>query len=641
MEIKKTLCNRDCPDVCSILASVENGRVIQLRGDKKHPITQGFLCPRTSLFLERQYSPERLTQPLKKVKGRFVEVSWDEALGWTADKLLAIRKESGPAAIFHYRSGGSLGLLKHLSDYFFEQFGPVTLKRGDICSGAGEAAQQADFGESDSHDVFDLLNSHHILLWGKNVVTSSPHLIPIIKGAKKRGAEVVLIDPVHQKTSLLANEVIQLRPAADFALAMAVTQVLFERGWIDPQAKHYCDHLEEFKTLAFGESIEKWCSQADVSPAVAEDLARRLGPGKPASILVGWGMGRRLNGGAMVRALDGLAAISGNLGIPGGGVSFYYRRRGAFNQSFIKGQSAAPRTVCEPSFGRELLSMKDPEIRAVWITAGNPVAMLPESGTTVKALESREFVVVVDSFLTDTARCAQVVLPTTTLLEDDDLLGSYGHHWIGASSPVIPPPAGVKSDLEIVQELAKRVGLTDAMAGSAREWKERMLHPKLASLGITLERLEAGAIRNPLAAQILFENREFKTSTGRVNLITQGPTDLESPQDYPMLLMSLSTPWSQSSQWAVVPDEITVATVHPASARGIPEGDVCRLESKVSSLRVRLKYDSLQRQDVLLIPKGGHFFAGQAANVLLAARTTDIGEGGALYDERVRLIPLH
>ncbi len=639
MEIKKTLCNRDCPDVCGILATVENGRVIHLRGDKEHPITRGFLCPRTSLFLDRQYSSERLTQPLKKVKGRFMEVSWNEALDWAAENLLAIRQESGPAAIFHYRSGGSLGLLKHLSDYFFEQFGPVTIKRGDICSGAGEAAQEADFGESDSHDVFDLLNSRHILLWGKNLFTSSPHLIPIIKDAQKKGAEVVLIDPIHQKTSLLANEIVQLRPATDFALAMAVAQVLFERKWIDPQAEHYCDHFEEFRTLACSESIEKWCGQADVSPTVAVDLARRLGPNKPASILVGWGMGRRLNGGAIVRALDGLAAISGNLGIAGGGVSFYYRRRGAFDQSFIKGKSTAPRTVCEPLLGIELLSMKNPEIRAVWITAGNPVAMLPESNTTVKALESREFVVVVDSFLTDTARCAHLVLPTTTLLEDDDLLGSYGHHWIGASTPVVPPPASVKSDLEIIQELAKRVGLTDAMAGSPREWKERMMHPKLDSYGITLEMLEAGAIRNPLAVKILFEDRIFKTPTGRVNLMTQRPANLGAPEEYPLVLMSTSTPWSQSSQWAVIPGEMAVATVHPASAGGIPEGDVCRVESRVSSLRVRLLYDSLQRQDVLMIPKGGHFFAGQAVNVLLKAQTTDIGEGGALYDERVRLVP--
>ena len=122
--------------------------------------------------------------------GNFHPISWNEALDLAAERLTAIRRESGPAAIFHYRSGGSLGLLKHLSDYFFEQFGPVTTKRGDICSGAGDAAQEADFGDSDSHDLFDLLNSRNILLWGKNVFTSSPHLVPILREARAKAPDL-------------------------------------------------------------------------------------------------------------------------------------------------------------------------------------------------------------------------------------------------------------------------------------------------------------------------------------------------------------------------------------------------------------------------------------------------------------------
>jgi anaerobic selenocysteine-containing dehydrogenase len=640
MKEHRTLCNRDCPDACSLVATVEEGRVIRLRGDKTHPITRGFLCYRTSRFLDRQYSPDRLTTPLKKVDGKFQAISWNEALDWAAEKLEHIRRVSGPAAIFHYRSGGSLGLLKHLTDYFFEQFGPVTIKRGDICSGAGDAAQLADFGESDSHDVFDLMNSRNILLWGKNLFTSSPHLVPILQDARKKGASVVLIDPVNHKTSTLADRVIQPRPAGDFELAMAVAQVLFDQAWVDPNISMYCDHLQEFKSMVYRRPLVEWCRLADVSSEVAIDLARRLGPGKPASILVGWGMGRRLNGGAIVRSLDALSALSGNLGIPGGGVSFYFKRRGAFEQGFIKGTAIAPRTICEPLFGPELLAARDPLIRAVWITAGNPVAMLPGSATVAQALESREFVVVVDSFLTDTARCAHLVLPAATMLEDDDLLGSYGHHWIGVSTPVIPPPAGVKTDLEIIQELAQRLSLTSVMAGSARQWKQRMIDPKLGPHGITLERLESGAIRNPLAPQVLFADRKFKTVNGRVNLITEPPSQAVASAEYPLVLMSLSTQWSQSSQWASTLDPIITVQVHPDSAEGIPEGKICRLESKVSALQVRVKYDSSQRRDVLLIPKGGHFFSGQAANALLAAKTTDIGEGGALYDERVRLVPL-
>ena len=153
---------------------------------------------------------------------------------------------------------------------------------------------------------------------------------------------------------------------------MAVAQVLFAEGWVDPAAAEYCDHLPEFRALAESRTLADWCAEADVSPSVAHDLARRLGPGQPTAILVGWGMGRRVNGAAIVRALDALGAISGNLGRPGGGVSFYFKRRGAFDTSFVRGAEVAPRSVAEPLLGREILEAQDPPIRAVWITCGNP-----------------------------------------------------------------------------------------------------------------------------------------------------------------------------------------------------------------------------------------------------------------------------
>ncbi|HVY62053.1 MAG TPA: molybdopterin-dependent oxidoreductase, partial [Planctomycetota bacterium] len=457
IETRRTICNRDCPDACEIVATVEDGRVTGLTGCREHPVTRGFLCYRTDNFLRLQYGPTRLTTPLLRKHGALAPVSWDEALDHAADRLAKIREESGPAAIFHYRSGGSLGLLKYLSDYLFERLGPVAIKRGDICSGAGDAAQETDFGVEDSHDLFDLRSSKAIILWGKNVYTSSPHMIPILREARARGARTILIDPVHHRTTALADRYFQNRPASDFALAMAVARVLFERGWTDPRAAEFCDHLDRFRAMAESRTVAAWCAEADLPGDAPVEIATALGPGKPCAILVGWGMARRANGAAIVRALDALGAISGNLGIPGGGVSFYFKRRGAFDTSFVRGAAVAPRTICEPLFGRELLEARDPEVRAVWVTAGNPVAMLPESETTAQALASREFVCVVDPFETDTTRLAHLVLPTTTLLESDDLLGSYGHHWIGASRPVVPPPPGVLSDLEIAQALAERL----------------------------------------------------------------------------------------------------------------------------------------------------------------------------------------
>jgi anaerobic selenocysteine-containing dehydrogenase len=628
-EIRRTVCNRDCPDACSLVAHVEGGRVVQLGGDPAHPVTQGFLCWRTNNFLPLQYSPERITTPLLRGK----PVSWEEALDFAARELLRVRAQSGPAAIFHYRSGGSLGALKHLADYFFEKFGPVTTKRGDICSGAGDAAQMLDFGEEDSHDIFDLLSSRHILLWGKNPVVSSPHLVPVLKEAR---ASKLLIDPVWHKTARLCDGFLQPRPGGDFSLAMAAARLLFERGWTEPGFEKYCDNVGAFRALAFAHGVSGWCEDADVPVSAAEEVARRLHEG-PTAILVGWGMARRVNGGAIVRALDALAAISGNLGVAGGGVSYYFKRRKTFDHSFIGGIPAAPRTVLEPLLGPEVLAANDPPIRALWITAGNPVAMLPESGTVDRALRSREFVCVVDSWPTDTTRAATLVLPTTTLLEDDDLLGAYGNHWVGVSRPVVPPPPGVKSDLQILQELAPRLGLDGVLAGSARDWKERILRK---DAGFTLAQLESdGPQRSALSPKVLFADRKFATKTGRVNLITAAPDRSRVSAEFPLYLMALSTEKAQSSQWSKgQPRGPALVTVHPDAAGGIPDGGSAHLESALGRLPVQVRHDPQQRRDVALLAKGGHLRENRNANLLARARATDLGGGGALYDEPVRIV---
>lgn len=642
-EVRKTICNRDCPDACGIVAVVEDGRVVKLGGDPDHPVTQGFLCWRTNHFLRLQYGPERLTTPLMRgPDGVQRPVSWERALDFAAERLMAIRAAFGPAAIMHYRSGGSLGLLKGVTDAFFRAFGPVTVKRGDICSGAGEAAQEADFGQCDSSDLFDLLNARHILIWGKNVVVSSPHTVPVLRQARERGAELCLIDPVHHKTASLAQRYWQPRPGGDFALAMAVARRLFERGEVSAAAASRCDNVDAFRALAFERGVDAWCAEADVPVAAADDLATRLASG-PTAILVGWGMGRRGNGGAIVRALDALSALSGNLGVSGGGASFYYRRRRAFDTSFGEPSPASPpRALVEPLLGRELLEARDPPVRALWVTAGNPAVMLPDSDTVVRALSGLELLVVVDPFLTDTGRLAHLVLPARTLLEDDDLVGAYGHHTIAASRPVVAPPAGVRSDLEIIQDLAARVGLGERFAGTTRTWKERLISDEAAALGVTVDRLEAAAMRNPLAPEIVFEGGRVSTASGRVNLLTEAPPPLASPTSgYPLVLMSLSTDRAQSSQWSERLEGPAVCTVHPDAARtaGLSDGAHARLESRLGTMVVKVRFDARQRRDVALVPKGGHRRDGRCANALIGAALTDLGEGGALYDERVRLVP--
>jgi anaerobic selenocysteine-containing dehydrogenase len=266
--------------------------------------------------------------------------------------------------------------------------------------------------------------------------------------------------------------------------------------------------------------------------------------------------------------------------------------------------------------------------------------MLPESATVARALESRELTVVVDSFLTDTARCAHVVLPTTTMLEDDDLVGAYGHHWLGNIRTVVPPPEDVKTDYEIVQALSGPLGLVEEFGEDVRDWKRRLLR-KVADHGASLEALELGAVRNPLVPEVLFADRRFPTSSGKVNLIHEiDPEPPRPTKKRPLLLMALSTEKAQSSQWpSRLQSGPAVVTVHPEAANGFEEDQIAHLESEIGKLEVRIRFDDRQRRDVALLDKGGWFHRGRCANVLVPAKETDAGGGAAYYDTPVRLIP--
>jgi len=636
----KTMCNRDCPDACGIVATVEDGRITRIEGDPDHPVTNGFLCYRTNKFLERQYSPDRVTTPLLRQGEGFEPIAWERAIETIASKLETILSESGPAAIFHYKSGGAMGLMKHVSEYFFEKIGPVAIKSGDICSGAGDAAQETDFGTEDAHDWFDLRNSKTIVMWGKNPFVSSIHLVPLLRELKKKGTRLVQIDPVHHRACDLADLWLQPRPGGDIALANGLARVLFESGRIDPQAADYCDQLERFRATTMARSVEQWASVADVTVEQIEALADAYADG-PSALLVGWGVQRRTHGSASVRMLDALCAISGNLGIPGGGVSFSVARRAPFDLSFLGGLKTAPRSIPEPLIGPGLLEANDPPYRFLWVTGANPVAMLPDSNTVARAMESLEMTVVCDSFMTDSARCADLVLPVTTMLEDDDVLGSYGHHYLGLMRPVVPPAGESRTDYEIVQMLARRMKLGAEFERSVDDWKCVLLR-RLADKGVGLAELEEGYRRNPMRDEVMFANREFPTASGKVNLIQDAPVELP-PVDTqrPMVLMALSSEKSQASQW---PEQTqrgpAPCTVHPEAAPDFADGDEVLLESDVAAIRVSLRFDDRQRRDVALMDKGGWHQRGRSANALIRAATTDAGGGALYYDTPVRLLPL-
>ena len=638
----RTACTRDCPDACQIIATVEDGKILRIKGDPTHPVTRGFLCYRTDHYLERQqYSPERLTRPLIRKDGVLEPASWEEALDLVARKLAEARTAHGAESVFHYQSGGSLGLMKLLNGHFFEHFGPITKKTGDICSGAGDAAQLADMGREDAHDLTDLQNSRAILLWGKNVSETGVHLIPHLKAARARGVPIFQIDPVHNAQTLkLSDRHYAPAPGSDGFLALGIARVLLDEGWAHPDAASWCDNFEEFTALARRNTVAEWAALSQLSVEDVRAIAELYGHTKPAALFVGWGLARRLHGSATVRLLDALGALTGNLGLPGGGVSYYFQRRGGFDTSFIKRpENAGARTFLEPILGEELLRA-DPRVRVAILDNGNPVSQLPDSKRVAEGLSSVDFLVVLDPFLTDTAELAHVVLPTTTMLEEHDVVGAYGHHYIQLAQPVVAPPEGVLSDLAIYQALAERLGFGEAMKGSAESWIDRYIAP-MAKHGITREALAKGGLRKPEAPRVLYEDRRFPTPTGRFRLITDFPAAPPQLEDgYPLHLLSISTYRNQSSQISRAAQQETPSiTLHPDAAKGHEDGSLARLVSPIGAVTVRLRFDPKQRPDVVVYNKGRWGKLG-GPNSLIRARVTDAGGGAAYYDQGVRIEPV-
>jgi anaerobic selenocysteine-containing dehydrogenase len=636
--VVRTACTRDCPDACQVLATVKDGRVVRLQGDPKHPITRGFLCYRTDHFLERQYSEERLTTPLIRKNGALEPASWDEALDLVAKELTEARDVYGAQSIFHYQSGGSLGMVKTLNRLLFEAIGPYTKKRGDICSGAGDAAQMTDMGEEDAHDLSDLEHSKTIVLWGKNVAETGTHLIPHLKAAKKRGARIIQIDPCfNEKTLQLSDTYYAIRPGGDGFLALGIARALFEMGAVAKDAESYCDGFEAFSALAHRFTVAEWAARADLPESSVREIAALYGLNTPAALFVGWGMGRRLHGSAAIRLLDALGAITGNLGTRGGGVSYYFKRRGGFDS--VVGQASPPpyRTLLEPLLGEELLNAT-PKVRVAVVDNGNPVSQLPDSTTVAKGLSSVDFLVVLDAFLTDTAELAHVVLPTSTMLEEHDVVGAYGHAYVQLSQPAVPPPAGVRSDFQVYKAIAQRMGLESAFRGDEVDYIDRMLAP-MAEGGVTREKLVQGGLRKPKAPVVMFEDKRFPTATGKFQLITDFPSEpVALEPDYPLHLLSIATHKTQASQRSRKGQEDGPGTVivHPDAANGKKTGDRALLSSPLGEVEVVLELDARQRRDVVIYHKGRWAKYG-GPNALIRARVTDAGEGAAYYDQGVRL----
>ena len=682
----KSVCPLNCPDTCGIIATVQDGRVVRTEGDPDHPITQGWLCRKGNRYLERHTSTDRLLYPQRRVgpkgSGQFARISWDEALDEIVQRWRAIIRESGPEAILPYGYSGTLGIIQRAvgERRFLSKLGASTLVRS-ICSEAGHTAMQATLGASHGADPEDLPNARLILIWGYNPAATNPHAMPLVQQAKRNGATVVVIDPRVTETVRFADWHIQPYPGTDGALALGVAHVLVAEGLADSA------FLEQ-RTLgweALRDRVAEYSPErvSEITRLPAETirrLARLYASTRPGIITTGPGLQRHTNGGQAMRCLLTLPALTGQYGTSGGG--FLYNNRYLSWDSELVGHERelrpagrpAPRAININQIGEALLAA-DPPIRSLLVVNGNPAAVAQsQSKLTAGLLRDDLFTVVHEIFPTDTVRYADIVLPATMQLEQTDLHLSYWSLYLRLNLPAVTAPGEARSNLELYQSLARRMGFTEPCLYATPEEivRELLQTPSPLLEGVTWERLVAeSAVRLTLPRRpwVPFADGRFPTGSGKIELYSealaqQGHDPLpgwsperESPEaspdlfrQYPLKLLTpkeqhfLGSSFANLSNFQQLAGE-PVVELHrdDAEARGIVDGDVVEVRNDRGGCLLRARVSESLVPGVAVsevVHWQQHGLDGRNVNWTTPDYLTDLGANSSYHTNLVEVRPM-
>ncbi|GEA18987.1 DMSO reductase subunit A [Moorella sp. E306M] len=669
--VYRSACPCNCYDACAMLTYVEDGRVVKLEGDPQHGYTRGRLCAKGYAYSRRVHSPERLRYPLRQYprgSGNWQRLSWEEALELIATSILDLKARYGstlPVALNKY--SGNFGWLQNIIDVFFDSLGPTTRAGGSPCWSAGLDAFYLDFGRVTSPDPEDLARNKCIILWGTNPAWTAVHSLPFLQQARDQGGRVVVIDPVFTATAKWADYYLQIKPGTDGALALGVLAYLWQRGRLDEEGlSRYAAGWPALRSYLAGLSQDWAARETGLEVAAITELAEMYATSRPAAIWIGFGLQRHTNGGQNVRAINALAALTGHLGTGGGGV--YYAHLDTWPR--VGSGPGAPgqagnRYLNMNNFAAELLHCQDPPVKFLWVAGRNPLTQEAGARLLSQALNTLEMIVVVDHFLTPTARLADIVLPAASLFETWDIVSSYWHRWVAVNEPALAPWYESWSDLEIVAALADK--LNELSPGSstfpshkkARDWLDELFDRRMQELfGISCwQELLSGPrkARPPELPERIELDSARAGELGLPNLpIYIRPAS--PPPEYPLQLLTTHQQYGLHSQfqnldWLQALNPEPVVLINPAAARkrDLAEGDVVRVFNGQGEIIARAKIEPGVPEAVVVAYEGWYgrdkyqgtrlFSPGDYnVNFLTSPLATDMGilttgfPGCAFYD---------
>ncbi|HLX43180.1 MAG TPA: molybdopterin-dependent oxidoreductase [Bryobacteraceae bacterium] len=667
METRHSVCALDCPDCCSLLVNVENGQGSRLRGNPDHPVTRGFLCGKVAKYLEREYSPDRLLYPQKRIgakgEGRFARISWDEALDTIAEKLTTIANEFGSEAILPYSYAGTMGILNGsgMDRRFFHRLGASRLDR-TICSSAGGVALTATLGVKYGTEPEQFRHSKLIFAWAANIHGTNVHLWPFIVEARRNGAKLYVIDPIKTRTAALADRHFRVNPGSDLALALGLIHIIIGEKLYDADyVARYTNGFEELKALAAQYPPERVAALTGIDKEDIIMLAREYATTRPAVIRLNYGVQRSEHGGAAVRAITALPALTGSWREVGGGLQLTTSQAFQFDRPSLEmpelqrksalGREA--RLINMTELGKALTAVDNPPVKAIVVYNSNPATIAPNQNLVLRGFRREDlFTVVLEQFQTDTADHADILLPSTTFLEHTDLYFAYGHYHVQLARPALPAPGEARSNVEVFRALAKRLGFEDACF---HDTEDDMIRTLLGSghaflEGITLERLDREhSVRLNLGEHFLPFANGFHTSSGKCefgaeHLAYTPPVesrlgDAALKKRYPLEMITSKNDDSMNSTFGLRPDvhrQTAVVQMHASDAtvRGIHNGDRVRAFNDRGSLIATAEVDGVVSEGVVRAPAvrwNKLSQDGRSANVLTSDRLTDIGGGPTFF----------
>ena len=667
-------CPHDCPDTCALLTTVENGVAVRVQGNPGHAHTGGVLCAKVSRYPARTYHAERILHPLKrsgpKGSGKFTPVSWDDALTDIAARLTAIAARN-PEAIVPYSYAGTMGLVQgeSMDRRFFHRLGASLLHRS-ICSTAGGEAMGHTLGGKVGMKVEFFAEAKLILIWGSNSITSNLHFWRYAQQAKRDGARLVCIDPRKSETAEKCHEHLQLLPGTDAALALALMHELIVHGWLDHGylAQHTLG-WELLRERALAWPPERAAEICAVPVEQIRALARAYGTTRPAAIRVNYGVQRVHGGGNAVRAIACLPALTGAWRHRAGGVllsssSHFPVQRDALQRPDLMG-ARRPRTINMVTIGDDLLAETSPEfgpkIEALVVYNSNPVAVAPDSAQVARGFAREDlFTVVLEHFQTDTADCADYILPATTQLEHWDVHLAYGHTDVLLNRPAIAPCGEARSNARIFRELAARMGFSEPCFADSDEQLCRQAYGEQVDF---TELLEHGFATLPVP-DAPFAHGNFPTASGKCEFFSAalaaagqdglpGHVPNHEPVGrsaaYPLAMISPPARNFLNSTFVNVAslqkqEGRPLLEIHPqdAAARGIADGTVVRVFNDRGSYVCHAELSERARPGVVnglgvWWRKLG--LAGTNVNQLTSQALTDMGQGPTFYDCLVEVEP--